>query len=217
VEKIRVIVADDHPFVRIGIRKILSKTKDIVVVGEASDGEQTLDMVKQFKPDVLLLDVEMPRLNGIQVATRLQQSETPVSILVLSAYEDRQHILGMLNRGVSGYLSKEEVPEILVKAVRGVAAGERGWVSQRLAEKMAAWRIQPKDGVFLSPGQREMLKLLAQAMPGQEIATRLGVSEATIDRHIEILHDQLGVTNLEELLHLARKHGLVKDNPLLHH
>ena len=162
MEKIRVVVADDHPFVRIGIRKILSKTGDILVVGEAGDGEQALDLVEQMQPDVLLLDVEMPSLNGIQVASHLQKKSSSVRILVLSAYEDRQHILGMLNGGVSGYLTKEEVPDTLVKAVRGVAAGEKGWVSQRLAEKMISWRIQSGEQVFLSPRQREMLRLLAQ-------------------------------------------------------
>jgi DNA-binding NarL/FixJ family response regulator len=143
VEKISVVVADDHPFVRIGIRKILSKTTDIVVVGEASDGEQALHMVEQLAPDVLLLDVEMPRMNGIQVASQLRKNESPVRILVLSAYEDRQHILGMLNGGVSGYLTKE-VPDTQ-KAVRYVARRE-GLGFQRLP------RSWPPGGSALKTG-----------------------------------------------------------------
>jgi DNA-binding NarL/FixJ family response regulator len=202
-------VADDHPFVRIGIKKILSKTADIVVIGEASDGEQALELVKQLAPDVLLLDVEMPRMNGIQVASQLRKNESPVRILVLSAYEDRQHILGMLNGGVSGYLTKEEVPDTLVKAVRGVASGEKGWVSQRLSEKLAAWRINPKDRFFLTPRQREVLRLLIGQKSHREIASELGVSEQTIEKHIQMLCNQFGAASLKELISMAQQHALV--------
>jgi DNA-binding NarL/FixJ family response regulator len=209
VEKIRVVVADDHPFVRIGIRKILSRTSDILVVGEAGDGEQALNLVDYLKPDVLLLDVEMPLLNGIQVASHLYKNQSPVCILVLSAYEDRQHILGMLKGGVAGYLTKEEVPEILVKAVRGVAAGEKGWVSQRLADKLAAWRI-PTDGrIFISPRQREMLRHVAEHTPNQEIADLLQISKSSVEKTIEALCDQLEATNVEEMIVLAKKRQLI--------
>jgi DNA-binding NarL/FixJ family response regulator len=136
LEKIRVILADDHPFLRTGLRKILDKTSDIVVVGEASDGAQALNLVESLTPDVLVLDVEMPHLNGIQVARELNSRESDVRILVLSAHDDRAHILGMLDAGVAGYLTKDEASEVLVKAVRGVAEGKDGWLSQRVANKL---------------------------------------------------------------------------------
>jgi DNA-binding NarL/FixJ family response regulator len=202
-------VADDHPFVRIGIQKILSKTSDIIVVGEAGDGEQALHIVEQLQPDVLLLDVEMPRLNGIQVASHLQKRRSPVQILVLSAYEDRQHILGMLIGGVSGYLTKEEVPETLVKAVRGVAVGEKGWVSQRLADKLISWRIQTDGHIFVSPRQREMLRLLAEKKTNQEIANQMGISEFSVEKNIQGLYDQLKAGDTEELVKLARNYQLI--------
>jgi DNA-binding NarL/FixJ family response regulator len=210
VEKIRVVVADDHPFVRIGIQKILSKTSDIIVVGEAGDGEQALHIVEQLHPDVLLLDVEMPRLNGIQVASHLQKRRSPVRILVLSAYEDRQHIMGMLDGGVSGYLTKEEVPDTLVKAVRGVAAGEKGWVSQRLADKLVLWRIETDGHIFISPRQREMLRLVAQKKTKLEIANQLGISEFLVEKNIRGLCDQIKANNLEELVKLAKKYQLIE-------
>jgi DNA-binding NarL/FixJ family response regulator len=136
LEKIRVVLADDHPFLRTGLRKILDKTPDIVVVGEADDGAQALSLVESLTPDVLVLDVEMPRLNGIQVARELSTRESHVRILVLSAHDDRAHILGMLDAGVAGYLTKDEASDVLVKAVRRVAEGKDGWLSQRVAKKI---------------------------------------------------------------------------------
>lgn len=209
METIRVVVADDHPFVRIGIRKIISRTRDIKVVGEAADGQQALDLVEQLQPNVLLLDVEMPRLNGIQVASHLRSHNSQVRILVLSAYEDRQHIMGMLTGGVSGYLTKEEVPDTLVRAVRGVAAGERGWVSQRLADKLASWRLKPPAGLFLGPRQRDLLKWLAAKKDAYEIANLLSIPESLVQKQIEELCNQVGVENLSELIKLARKEALV--------
>jgi DNA-binding NarL/FixJ family response regulator len=136
LEKIRVVLADDHPFLRTGIRKILDKTPDIVVVGEAGDGHQALQLVETLSPDVLVLDVEMPNLNGIQVARQLAASDSQVRVLVLSAHDDRAHIFGMLEAGVAGYLTKDEGPEALVNAVRGVYQGKDGWLSQRVSNKI---------------------------------------------------------------------------------
>jgi DNA-binding NarL/FixJ family response regulator len=145
LEKIRVILADDHPFLRTGLRKILDKTSDIVVIGEAGDGDQALELVESLEPDVLVLDVEMPRVNGIQVARELNSRDTGVRILVLSAHDDRAHILGMLDAGVAGYLTKDEASEVLVKAVRGVAEGKDGWISQRVANKLGPATGRPEN------------------------------------------------------------------------
>jgi DNA-binding NarL/FixJ family response regulator len=136
----RVVLADDHPMVRTAIRKLLEKAGDIEVIGEADDGAEALRLVEDLDPDVLLLDMEMPGLNGVQVARQLQSVGSPVSILALSAYDDQQYILGMLASGAAGYLTKEEALHILVEAVRGVARGERGWVSRWVAAKLAAWK-----------------------------------------------------------------------------
>ncbi len=123
---IRVVIADDHPVMRDGIRNLLDKAIDIEVAGEAGNGVEALRLVEELKPDVLLLDMELPGLKGVEVAQRLQASGATVRILVLSAYDDQEYIRGLLASGAAGYLLKEEIPETIVEAIRGVARGERG-------------------------------------------------------------------------------------------
>ena len=123
-DPIRVLIADDHRTVRLGIQRLLAGAPDIVVVGEAADGARALEMVELLLPDVLLLDVEMPIMNGLQVASKLKQMQLPVRVLALSAYNDQQYIVGMLANGARGYLTKEEVPFKLSAAIRSVAAGD---------------------------------------------------------------------------------------------
>ena len=140
MNKIRVIIADDHAIMRVGIRNILTRSSNISVVGEASNGAEAIELVKEQSPDVLILDMEMPVMDGVEVARRLKNSNSPVRILVLSAYDDRQYILEMLEMGASGYLIKDEAPEVIVDAVESIAAGEKGWVSRK-----AAVRVQGQE------------------------------------------------------------------------
>ena len=135
----RVIVADDHAGVRAGIRRLLESSPDLLVIGEAKDGIEALELVENLKPDVLLLDVEMPLLDGRQVATKLKERKSQVKILVLSSYNNSQYISSMLSNGVAGYITKDEAPAILVKAVLGVANGEKGWFSQEVVSKISDW------------------------------------------------------------------------------
>jgi DNA-binding NarL/FixJ family response regulator len=137
MEKIRVVIADDHTIMRVGIRNILTRSPDIEVVGEASNGQEAIQLIEALAPDILVLDMEMPIMDGVEVARRLQARRAPVRILVLSAYDDRQYILEMLNMGASGYLIKDEAPEVIVEAVQGISRGEKGWISRK-----AALRVQ---------------------------------------------------------------------------
>lgn len=131
----RVVLADDHDVVRQGLKRFLDRAPEIVVVGEASDGLQALNSVKELQPDVLLLDIEMPVMDGIEVARRLKASETQVHILILSAYDDREYIRSLFEVGVDGYLIKGEAPGKIVEAVKRVAQGEQGWVSPQVRKK----------------------------------------------------------------------------------
>lgn len=183
---IRVVLADDHSFVRTGLRNILQKTPDIVVVGEAGDGFQALHLVDELEPDVLVLDMEMPGLKGFEVAHELASSGSSLPVLALSAYEDKQFILGMLSKGAYGYLTKDEVPETLVKAIRGVARGQRGWVSRRVAARIAVWlQNEKKEFVDLAPRDFEMLRLFLSGKTNEEIGKILGIDTKDVEHHLE--------------------------------
>jgi DNA-binding NarL/FixJ family response regulator len=132
----RVVLAEDNDIVRRGIRKLLNKAIDIEVVGEAKNGIEALRLVKEMQPDILVLDVEMPLLNGIEVAQQLKIENRKTRILVLSAYDDRQYIREMLEHGAAGYLLKDEASERIVEAVQGVAQGNIGWLSPQVETKL---------------------------------------------------------------------------------
>lgn len=134
--QIRVVIADDHAIMRVGIKNILSRSNEINVVGEASNGAEAIDLIHDLNPDVLILDMEMPVMDGVEVARRLQGMKSPVRILVLSAYDDRQYIIEMLKMGASGYLIKDEAPEVIIDAVQGIAKGEEGWISRKAAVRL---------------------------------------------------------------------------------
>jgi DNA-binding NarL/FixJ family response regulator len=131
-----VVLAEDNEYVRRGIRRLLNNAQDIDVVAEAKDGIEALALVRELLPDILLLDVEMPLLNGIEVARKLRTEAGNTRILVLSAYDDQEYIQAMLSNGASGYLIKDEAPRRIIEAVRGVAQGETGWVSPQVEAKL---------------------------------------------------------------------------------
>lgn len=129
---IRVILADDHPVMRTGIRSLLGSKRDIQIIGEASNGEEAIDLVDKLNPDVLVLDIEMPLMDGIEATRKLRKSGNHTFILILSSYAEKDYIRLVLEQGVSGYLVKDEAPGRIVEAVRRVARGDKGWFSERV-------------------------------------------------------------------------------------
>jgi DNA-binding NarL/FixJ family response regulator len=198
------MLADDHPVARAGIRKFLNKATDIDVIAEADNGTDALEMAKRLVPDVLLLDIELPGVKGLEIAKELQAMNSPVKILVLSTYDDKQFIFGLLGNGAAGYLTKEEVPETIVEAVRGVARGEKGWVSRRVAAIMSAWTqtddISTKN---LTPRELDVLKWVVKGKTNQEIGMELGISQKTVEKHLESVFAKLKVTSRVEAAVLA--------------
>jgi DNA-binding NarL/FixJ family response regulator len=204
MEKIRVMLADDHPVTRAGVRKFLSKASDIEVIAEADDGYKALDMAKELEPDVLLLDIELPGIKGLEIARELQAMNSPIRILVLSTYDDKQFIFGSLGNGAAGYLTKEEIPETIVEAVRGVARGEKGWVSRRVAAIMSAWtHTDDVTSRNLTPREFDVLKWVVKGKTNQEIGMELGISQKTVEKHLESVFAKLKVTSRVEAAVLA--------------
>lgn len=207
--KIRVLLADDHPVTRNGIRNLLEQAAGIKVVGEANDGAEALQLVEELTPEVLLLDMEMPGMKGVEVAQQLRSAGSPVRILALSAYDDRQYILELLAGGAAGYLMKEEAPEIIVEAVRGVARGEQGWVSRQVAAKLSTWTQQETDQSDLTDREKQVLRLVVQGKTNQEIGFALEISEKTVEKHLEGVFSKLGVSSRVEAAVRAVREELV--------
>ncbi len=207
---IRVLLADDHPVVRTGIRNLLGRSPDIQVVGEASNGTEALQLCDELKPDVILLDMEMPGLKGVEVAQRLRSAESSIRVLALSAYDDKQYILELLESGASGYLTKEEAPETIIDAIRGVSQGEQGWVSRRVAAQMSVWmREDEPDSNRLTHRELEVLRLVVEGKTNQGIGLNLGISEKTVEKYLEAVFAKLSVTSRVEAAVYAVREGLV--------
>ena len=205
---IRVVLVDDHPIVRNGIRNLLDHSAGIDVIGEASDGPQGLEMILKLQPDVVLLDMELPGMTGNEIALRMREQNVPCSILALSAHDDRMYIQEVLANGASGYLMKEEIPEYIVEAVRGVARGERGWVSRKIAAQMTEWmqedRLTPGE---LSNRELEVLRGVVDGKTNQEIGLQLGISVKTVEKHLDAIFTKLGVASRVEAAVMAVRGG----------
>ncbi len=196
--KIRVIVADDHPVAREGLRNFLDKAVDIEVIGEANDGVEVLTLIEQLVPDVLVLDMEMPGLNGVEIAQQLQADNSSIRILALSAHNDKEYIKGLLACGAAGYLSKGELPQTIVEAVRGVARGEQGWMSRQIAAEMMAWTQEEPKNSKLTERELSVLELVVGGKTNQEIGIALGISEKTVEKHLDGIFTKLNVRSRVE-------------------
>lgn len=208
--QIRVLLADDHPVVRGGIRNLIETAPEIAVVGEASGGREALSLVEELQPDVLLLDMEMPDMSGVEVARQLAQKKTAVRILALSAYDDPQYIRSLFSSGAAGYLTKDEAPEFILEAINGVWRGQEGWLSRRVAARMTVWTRDEPDDMGLTRRELQVLRKIVEGKTNQEAGLELGISDKTIEKHLESIFAKLGVSSRVEAAVLAVREGLIE-------
>lgn len=205
----RVVLADDHDVVRQGLKRLLDRAPEIEVVGEASDGLEALKSVRELQPDVLLLDIEMPHMDGIEVARRLQELNIKVRILVLSAYDDREYIRALLDIGVSGYLVKGEAPGKIVEAVRGVAQGQKGWVSPQVRKKLEKMQDPVYKQQALTRRDIEILRLIATGKSDHAIARYLEVGDDECVKVMKALFEKIGVQSRREAIDRSIEEGWI--------
>lgn len=211
---IRILIAEDHLLVRAGIRALLERAGDIRILGEASNGQEAVDMTRELRPDVLVMDIMMPRMNGIQAAEYIHSLRLPTHILLLSMYSDAGFIHKALQCGVKGYVLKSSVSDELLEAVRTVAGGET-FLSGPISEVVEdPFHSQPpgreSDPIAsLSPREKEILQLIAEGYTSVEIGKMLFISDKTVEKHRIRLMKKLSVRNLAGLVRLAIKHHLV--------
>ncbi len=224
--KISVVVADDQLLVRAGIVMLLAAEPDIVVVGEAANGEQAVDLAKRLKPDVVLMDLQMPRMNGVDATQALTQDAAAigtegdhlVKVLILTTFSDDTSLYAALRAGASGFLLKHAVPQDLIAALRRVAGGD-AWLDPAVAGKViqavaaGPRREQRSEGSLiaaLTPREREVLVLMAGGLSNQDIAAELVVSEATVKTHAARVIMKTGCRDRAQAVALAYQSGLVK-------
>lgn len=211
---IRVLLVEDHALVRAGLRALLERAGDIRVLGEASNGQEAVELTQSLKPDVVIMDIMMPRLNGIQAAEHIQNQKPSAKVLLLSMYSEEGLVHQALQSGAKGYVLKTSVSEELLEAVRKVALGETylsaavsSIVTESAFHPSASQSQNPLDN--LSPREKEILQLIAEEHTSAEIATMLSISEKTVEKHRANLMEKLHARNLAGVVRLAIKYGLI--------
>ena len=212
---IRVIIAEDHHLVRQGIRALLEKQAHIQVIGEAQDGMEALDLTQRMKPDVLLLDINMPRLNGIEVIKRVRGDGLPTEVLILSMYEDESLVKKAFRSGARGYILKKSITEQLFTAI-SAASTRRFYLSPELNKivdfdtlRLNGHPSQYDEYDRLTSREREVCQLIADGNTNNEIAHRLGISIKTVEKHRANLMEKLCVQDVASLVREAIKNGIV--------
>ena len=209
--KIRLLIADDHPIVVDGLRAVLGTQQDFEVVGTASNGEEALHKVRALHPDVLLLDLEMPRVDGVETLRRLAVDQVAVHTIVFTAFDTDDRIIDAVRAGAQGYLLKGAPREELFNAIRIVHAGG-SLLQPVVASKLLSRLNQPNtpDPNALTARETEVLNLLAQGLPNKEIAAQLVITERTVKFHVSSLMSKLGAGNRTEIVAVATQRGLLR-------
>jgi DNA-binding NarL/FixJ family response regulator len=203
---IRVLIADDHPLARAGLEQLLGALDDITLVGAAQGGREAVQLAAEHEPDVVLMDLEMPDMDGIESTLALRKSRPGIAVVVLTSFSDRERILAALDAGAVGYLLKDVQPDELARAIQAAAGGQAP-LDPRAARELLAGRRTPA-GPALTAREEEVLALVAEGMPNKLIARRLDISERTVKGHLTHVFERIGVSDRTQAALWAREHGL---------
>lgn len=213
-EMVKILIVDDHKIVRQGLKSLIENNPDYTVVGEAGNGKEAIDMTSEYKPDIVIMDVSLPEITGIDATRRILEMLPETKVIALSMHNDRQIIQDMLLAGAVGYLLKESAYEELMKAVTVVSAGQI-YLSQTISDLLVrdyVYRLRNSDGGLLSltSREKEIWTMLAEGMSSVEVAEKLFLSPRTIDTHRKNLMDKLGTDNIAGLVKIAIREGIIK-------
>jgi DNA-binding NarL/FixJ family response regulator len=221
---ISVLIVDDHPLFRDGLQKALELEDDIQIMGQSADGEQALSAARQLQPDVVLLDINLPSMNGLQVARQLKQERSSTAVIFLTAYHDSEQVLHAMRAGASAYCAKDITPDELLDVIRDAAEGifivgdarmdERElqtWVTAHVEAIAGNYTIDPNEHfVPLSPREMEILEFVTRGLSNKEIATKLGISQQTVKNHMTSILKKLNVQDRTQAAVTALRHGWVR-------
>lgn len=210
MKRIRILLADDHAVVRQGFKMILSAQADMEIVGEAGNGREAVELAEQLRPDIVVMDVSMPELNGIEATRRLGTSVPHARVVALSMHKDSVYVREILRAGARGYLLKDSVAADLVSAIRAVASGE-GYISPAVSNAVLDdYRRHVTNPIdMLSSREREVLQMLAEGKTNKEIAVVLNLSVYTVDAHRGRIMEKLNLHSINELVRFAVRSGLI--------
>jgi NarL family two-component system response regulator LiaR len=212
-DKLTILIADDHPLVREALHQSLEGEEDMKVVAEASDGEEAVKLASELKPNVVVMDIVMPRLNGIEATRKIKEIAPDTAILILTAYDDDEYVLGLLDAGAAGYLLKSARGRDLVGAIRAIRSGESVLHPKIIAKLLKRATTAPvgehKASDLLSERESEILKLVTSGMSNKEIAEKLFLSQRTVKSHLTNIFNKLNVASRSEAIVKGLQWGLV--------
>ena len=206
-DKIRVVIVDDHAMLRAGLEQLLGGEPDVEVVGKAASGDEAITLVREVRPDVVLMDLQMPGVDGVS-ATREIVSEELADVLVLTSYSDAERIVGALDAGALGYLLKDAEPDEVLRGIRAVARGESPIDPKAARELLGSRRTTSAAAADLTPRESEVLALVRQGLANKQIARRLGISERTVKAHLTSTFQRIGVVDRTQAALWAERNGV---------